>query len=474
VASGDGEDEGDPLRTVSQKRGSGASRPAAAVTVAEAAPPATRLVDEGEIAEGGMSSVHKVRDGLIERHAAMKILADRVHPEARVRFLREAQITGQLDHPNIVPIYDIGQTPDGAPCFTMKLVRGRTLAEVLRGGGGAAGRGARDLEVLLKILVTVCDAVSFAHSRGVIHRDLKPDNVMIGSHGQVYVMDWGCAYVLDDEQLARVPGVDVAERVRCPRVPELEEEGTVIGTAAYMPPEQAWGRTAESGPRSDVFGLGAILYHVLSGAPPHGGAGDAIERAQRCEIAPLAPGKRSPRSLCRIAMKALARDPERRHLTVEALKHDLERVISGGTWVSSETFAPGTEIVREGEPGDAAYIIAAGRCEVSKLEGGQRVVLRHLGPGDVFGEAALFTGEARTATVTAVEETDVSIVSRDALQDELALSSWTAAFVRALAGRFRDIDGRLSDHRRALRALVAEGRLSEAELEALLRSEPER
>jgi serine/threonine-protein kinase len=307
----------------------------------------------------------------------------------------------------------------------------------------------------------------------VIHRDLKPDNIMIGSHGQVYVMDWGCAYVLDDDKLARLPGADLAERVRCPHVPELEAEGTVIGTGPYMPPEQAWGKTSETDPRNDVFALGAILYDLLSGGPPYRAPDrdESVHLAQKCEIPRLRPSKEIPRSLIRIAMKALARDRAARYASVEALKRDLERVIAGGTWVVTEMFPAGTVIVAEGEPGDAAYVIASGHCEVTKNEHGERVVLRQLGPGDVFGETALFSGEPRTATVTAIDDVDTSIVSRDALHDELALSSWTGAFVRALAVRFRDVDGRLSEQRSLHRQLVrdrAEGRITEAELLDLL------
>jgi eukaryotic-like serine/threonine-protein kinase len=417
-----------------------------------------RLVDEGEIARGGMGAVHRVHDVVILRHAAMKVLGGgRDHSDSRVRFLREAQITGQLDHPNIVPVYDLGTVSDGTLCFTMKLVRGQTLTELCR---QRDVHPARWLEHILKIFVKVCDAVSFAHSRGVIHRDLKPDNIMTGTHGQVYVMDWGCAFVIDDAALRRLPGHDLVNRVRCRPDVAIDGHGTIIGTGAYMPPEQAWGRTDEIDARNDVFGLGAVLYEVITGGPPYRAPTptEAVLLAQRGRVPQPAPvAAHVPRALCRIAMKAMAADRDARYQTVDELQAEVERVLAGGSWFASESFDPGQVIVAEGDAAASAYIITSGVCEVSKQEDGRRVVLRRLGPGDVFGETALFTSQPRTATVTALDRVDAMIVTRQALSDELSLDSWTGAFVRTLAERFRDLDGRLSEVRRVHgRTLVRE------------------
>jgi serine/threonine-protein kinase len=421
-------------------------------------PTASRLVDQGEIARGGMGAVHRVHDVVIMREAAMKVLGTGARQQyaARMRFLREAQITGQLDHPNIVPVYDLGTVEDGTLCFTMKLVRGRTLTRLIK---EQSVHPARELERILQILVKVCDAVSFAHSRGVIHRDLKPDNIMIGTHGQVYVMDWGCAHVMDGASLARVPGIDVERRVRAQHATELDEEGTIIGTCAYMPPEQAWGRTSDVGPRNDVFGLGATLYEVIAGKPPYVAATptETVLLAQKYAFAPLPTQPHVPRALSRIALKAMARDPAQRYPTVDALKAELEKVLAGGSWFASQSYAAGDVIVREGDAASSAYILTSGHCEVSKTEAGRRVVLRTLGPGDVFGETALVTAQPRTATVTALDAVDAMIVTREALADELSMDSWTGAFVRALAERFRELDGRLSELRRVHgRTLVRE------------------
>jgi serine/threonine-protein kinase len=410
-----------------------------------------RLVDKGEIARGGMGSVRLVHDTLIRRHTALKLLDGPDRDDGRVRFIREAQIMGQLDHPNIVSVYDLGLTADGVPTFTMKLVVGETLSKHLQENDVAGNE--RALERVLSILVKVCDAVSFAHSRGVVHRDLKPDNIMIGSFGQVYVMDWGCACVLTEEQLARVSNADAEHRVRVDHVPDLDAPGTVIGTGTHMSPEQAWGKTNEVDERTDVFGLGAILYQVLTRVPPYRGRTpvETIRRAQKCEIVEprdRTPRRDLPRALCRIAMKAMTSDPHGRHPSVLAFQEELEQFLRGGSWFATQRFPAGAQIIREGDAAVAAYIITSGQCEVYKTEGGRRVKLRTLGPGDVFGEIALFTGEVRLASVDALEPVTATVITREALADELSMDSWMGAFVRAMAGRFRDLDEKLSALRR--------------------------
>ncbi|HEX4462148.1 MAG TPA: serine/threonine-protein kinase, partial [Polyangia bacterium] len=240
-----------------------------------AAPPSLRgkdrLRDEGEIARGGMGSIRRLYDTELLRHIAMKVLDNELamQPESKERFLDEARITGQLDHPNIVPVHELVLDARGVPSyFTMKLVDGETLTRLI-----AAQKTQRDLERLLEILVKVCDAMAFAHSRGIIHRDLKPDNIMVGSFGQVYVMDWGCAHVSDTERSA------IARRA--------DPEGTVIGTVQYMAPEQAWGQIQKIDQRTDVFAIGGILYKMLTGSPPYPGPiPEALPLAQQRRLKP--------------------------------------------------------------------------------------------------------------------------------------------------------------------------------------------
>jgi eukaryotic-like serine/threonine-protein kinase len=406
------------------------------------------LVDCGLLATGGMSRVHKVYDAALQRHLALKILEAGSLPEAltptaaHLRFREEAQITGQLDHPNIPPVHDLWQDPGGPPCFTMKLVEGQTLTERIN-ATPLAQRADHELERLLDILLVVCDAISFAHSKGVIHRDLKPDNIMVGSYGQVYVMDWGCA-------LATTPGGASGRREPDARA---DDRRTVMGTGAYMAPEQANGEAALIREWTDVYLLGAVLYEILTQQPPHRGrtALESVELARENEIRPpqqVAGEVRLPPELCRVALRALEANPMRRYPTVIALRDDIKQALRRGWWLESARFLPGTIVYHEGDPPDAAYIVLSGHCEAFRTENGRRVTLRTMAPGDSFGEASLVSGRPRSATVVALTDTTATVIDKDCLERALGRDSWLGQFMRALANRFHDLDARLTLMRR--------------------------
>jgi serine/threonine-protein kinase len=261
-------------------------------------PPDARLEIHGEIARGGMGAILEGHDADLGRSVAVKVLLESHagRTELLQRFVEEAQITGQLQHPGVVPVYELGQLTDKRPYFTMKLVKGQTLARLLaeRKPTEPAVSAPSDLPRLLKIFEQVCQAVAYAHDRGVIHRDLKPSNVMVGGFGEVQVMDWGLAKVLHDGSTAgpEAPAEDVTE-IRTARSTgsEAGEEGdtrtgTVLGTTAYMAPEQARGEVHRVDERADVFGLGAILCEILTGRPPFTGSREVVLRkAQEAELA---------------------------------------------------------------------------------------------------------------------------------------------------------------------------------------------
>jgi tetratricopeptide (TPR) repeat protein len=226
------------------------------------------------LGRGGMGEVFRGTDPALGRDLAVKVLRPelRGNTDAEARFQREARLTGALQHPNIVPVHNLGRLPDGRLYYTMKLVRGRTLAEML-----AEGTDPARLPGLLGIFEQVCQAVAYAHSKGVIHRDLKPANVMVGSFGEVQVMDWGLAKVLQGDASTNTPaaqtgaGGDTLRRVW--RIGCTADGGRtgVVGTPAYMPPEQARDGARDVDERADVFGLGAILCEILTGRPPYDG-----------------------------------------------------------------------------------------------------------------------------------------------------------------------------------------------------------
>ncbi len=285
-------------------------------------------------AVGGIGQVWLARDHALGRDVALKELRpDRAAQGAGLRrFLKEAQITGQLEHPGIVPIYELcGRREDRGPFYTMRFVRGRTLGQAVAAYHQKRARGEvspLDLRALLGAFVGVCHAVAYAHSRGVIHRDLKPQNIVLGDYGEVVVLDWGLARVVgeDDESAAPVrvgPGGEAGET----------SQGQVLGTPAYMAPEQAEGRLDRLGPGTDVYGLGAILYEILAGRPPFPGT-ETTEVLRRV-IHDTPPPPRQvvagvPPALEAVCLKALAKQPERRYAAVGELGQDVQR------WLADE------------------------------------------------------------------------------------------------------------------------------------------
>jgi serine/threonine-protein kinase len=385
--------------------------------------------DHGEIGRGGMGKIHFVRDRSLMREMALKTLPPRRGPSTDPvnRFIEEAQITGQLDHPNIVPVHQLGIDEEGGYFFTMKLVRGKTLKNVLD-ELGPRRLSVQNLERIIGIVGKICDALAFAHSRGVIHRDLKPSNIMVGSYGQVYVMDWGLAHL--------------------PDVPRAVHDGKkVLGTPTYMPPEQALGETVDE--RADVYGVGGLLYRALTAQPPHPGETRqaSLFHALTEPVAPpesVTEGELPP-ELCRIAMKALARDPEDRYRDVTSLRADLDAFQHGGGWLATRVFEAGELVIRKGEDAREAFIILEGRCESFEEVDGRRETFRKMGPGEVFGETALLTSHRRTADVRAVTDLRVKVVTRDSLERELERSAWMRALFHSLADRFRDLDAILRE-----------------------------
>ncbi len=253
----------------------------------------------GEIARGGMGAVLLGRDPALGRELAVKVLLPdhRDRPAMVRRFVEEAQIGGQLQHPGVVPVYDVGVFADHRPFFAMKLVRGRTLAALLDERGDPSD----DLPRFVGIFESVCQAVAYAHAHKVIHRDLKPSNVMVGSFGEVQVMDWGLAKVLETGGVAAEPdSAPGGSTARHARQADASRDGSVMGTAAYMAPEQARGEVDRLDERCDVFALGGMLCEILTGRPPFaapsrseslrlaaaGDTSDALARLDSCGADP--------------------------------------------------------------------------------------------------------------------------------------------------------------------------------------------
>jgi len=294
----------------------------------------TKYIYEKELGRGGMGAVFSTVDQDVRRKVAMKVMLPSAarSPAHIKRFLEEAQITGQLEHPNIVPVHEIGIDDESKIYFTMKLVRGENLESIIEKiAGGDAGYAQKySLGVLLQLFMKVCDAIAYAHSKGVLHRDLKPENIMVGDFGEVLVMDWGLAKVMGREDMHAPADASAADQASALRT----MEGQVMGTPSYMSPEQAQGKISELDERSDIFSLGGILYKILTYHAPYKGknAREALEKARKRLLQPpdvRAPKNLIPPELNAICMKAMAREKNERYASAEELKNDIQRYLDG-------------------------------------------------------------------------------------------------------------------------------------------------
>jgi serine/threonine-protein kinase len=290
-------------------------------------------------ARGGLGAVFVALDDELHREVALKQILD-AHaddPASRARFVREAEITGGLEHPGIVPVYGLGAYADGRPFYAMRFIRGDSLKEAIdafradQALKNDPGRRSLELHKLLRRFTDVCNAIEYAHSRGVLHRDIKPGNIIVGKHGETLVVDWGLAKATGRAE----PGADSGERTLVPLSASGSAEtlpGSALGTPAYMSPEQAEGDLEHLGPRSDVYSLGSTLYCLLTGKPPfEGEIADVIRGVQRGAFRP--PREVEPsidRALEAVCLKAMGLKPADRYATPRALAEDIER------WMADE------------------------------------------------------------------------------------------------------------------------------------------
>jgi eukaryotic-like serine/threonine-protein kinase len=305
-------------------------------------------------AKGGLGAVFVALDEELNREVALKQILDRHadDPTSRARFVLEAEITGGLEHPGIVPVYGLGAYADGRPYYAMRFIRGDSLKEAINAfhsptgppppAGGGSGSRQLGLRKLLRSFTDVCNAIEYAHSRGVLHRDIKPSNVIVGKHGETLVVDWGLA-----KAVGRVDaGATRDERALAPSsLTGLSETlpGSALGTPAYMSPEQAAGKLDQLGPRSDVYSLGATLYCLLTGRPPF--LGDDAELLLRQVQMGRFPSARAldpsiDQALDAISLKATAKHPEDRYASCRELAGDIERWLADEPVLAHRESAP--------------------------------------------------------------------------------------------------------------------------------------
>ncbi len=303
---------------------------------------------------GGIGIVSVAMDSELHREVALKQIQPRHadDPASRARFLIEAEVTGRLEHPGVVPVYGLGTNPQGRPFYAMRFVRGQSLKEAIDGFHQADRRPGRDpaertlaLRQLLRRFVDVCNAIAYAHSRGVIHRDLKPANILLGPYGETLVVDWGLAKVVGRDDPTPQPAGEMTLRPESHSSRSETMAGTAIGTPLFMSPEQAEGRLAQIGPASDIYSLGATLYGLVTGKNPVEdlvGVEEIVARVRRGAIAvPRQVNPGVPPALEAIILKAMALRPADRYQSAHALAEEVER------WLADEPVTARREPVWE-------------------------------------------------------------------------------------------------------------------------------
>jgi WD40 repeat protein len=370
-----------------------------------------------ELGRGAQAVVYLALDRQLGREIAFKQLMAGGPRDAEKRFLREARVAGQLEHPGIVPVYEVGRRSDGSLYYAQRLVRGHTLAVALK-----AATSLRDRLKLLSPFVQLCQAVAYAHQRGVVHRDLKPDNVMLGEFGETIVLDWGLAKLAGKDDLT-------GDKLRAPTPGERfdgTQEGDVLGTPAYMSPEQALGNLDKVDEQSDVYSLGAVLYEILTGKPPfqEKNAVQLLIRIAKDKVAPpQSHDPAIPRDLSLICERCLERNKQRRYPKARDVAADIEAFRSGGR-VSGVEYSS-MQLARRWLTRNLPVAIAALVALVLLAAAGAKILLENNQARAYLAEALL---EKSDSAARAQEWTRASAYAAAArVQDDTAEARWRTA-----------------------------------------------
>ncbi len=376
-----------------------------------------------KISSGGMGNILYVYDKDLQRHSILKVILPKHKGNSSLikSFIKEARITGQLEHPNIIPVHDLGFLPGYGIYFTMNFIKGESLLEIIQKleKEDREYKDNYDVFILLNIFRKVCDAVSYSHSKNIIHRDIKPANIMVGHFGEVLLMDWGLAKTNRPNRKSTSSIKPIKSKLIDKHSPTTTRFGVVKGTPAYMPPEQAIGDTVSIDQYSDIFLLGATLYHMLTLEPPYTGAdvNKILYKAQKREFVPpeelLFKNHQLTKDLCRIIKKAMAFDKLDRYQNVKEMTDEIDDLLRGKMTINNQTFKNGEFLLKEREIGNNCYIIQSGDVEVFKGKGKKRVTLGHLSEGDIVGEMALITNSPRTVSAVATSDAEVLVLTRD-------------------------------------------------------------
>jgi serine/threonine protein kinase/formylglycine-generating enzyme required for sulfatase activity len=394
-----------------------------------------------KLGKGSFGEVHAAHDTLLGREVAIKSLKEHFRGDDEVvdRFLKEARGTAQLEHPNIMPVHEVGMTGELGIYFTMKKIDGEDLKEILDKlqANPASYEETYSLNVLLEVFLSVCNGISFAHSKGVIHRDLKPANIMIGEFGEVLILDWG---------LVTQVGMDEASTGAIQlRMDEFDEgsqtlDGAISGTPNYMPPEQAEGRISDIDFQSDIYSLGAILYHILTHVPPFERTQlhKLLENVKNSNFKPprqRCPELKIPRELEAICLKAMSRHPLNRYRSVELMAQDVRHYINHFE-VSAYKAPRGVRWWKtcKRNPVKSSVVAAAmmvlllvGGAQRAMLHGSYKTNLRH---AEEFRLSAARKAEVAMASYDQLQKICVTARSRSESPEEIAIRKTFEGLVR--------------------------------------------
>ncbi len=401
-----------------------------------------------KLAQGGMGAIYRVYDRDFKRGNVLKVILPKIMASRQMflSFIEEARITGQLEHPNIIPVHDLGVMDNEMLYFSMKEIQGESLDKILKRIRADEADIVEKYSIynLLVLFRKVCDALAYAHSREIIHRDLKPENIMVGNYGEVLVVDWGLARRMSEQDVTmNSPEEDVDPLSESIGDLTRTRYGMIKGTPAFMPPEQAKGQVEEIDKRTDIFLLGSTLYAIATLSAPFLGE-DVYEILENAENSIFehpkerAPKRDLPPELCRIILKAMEPEPGDRYQHVEDIIEDIDDLLEGRTSSEQLSFKPGEFIMKEGDSGIEAYVILTGNVEVLKLVDGNYVKLVELGEGASVGEMAMISNDPRSASVRALTNTQVVVITEDLIQRGLdKLPPWMGNVVQALVQRLR-------------------------------------
>lgn len=406
-----------------------------------------------EYFEGGLSLVSKSFDQWLNRVVAIKVLKQKyIENEAMIEtFLNEAKLIGYLDHPGIISIYDVFMQSNVNPCYAMEFIKGQHLEDYIHELTRSCDTNddqciAIPLTESLRIFDRICETMAYAHDRGVIHLDLKPENIVIGEYGEVLIIDWGSALLYDPE-----PYLQYMKRqtVNDASVSFFSHIKTSPATASpmYMSPEQTKQPRETLAPPSDIFSAGVVFYQMLTGVMPFTGAelNEVWEKIQSYHPRPVhAVNSNIPLYLSQICSKMIEKTPDLRYRSFHDVLDDLNELRNSGCLFDTKHYKTGDVIFCEGDEGTYAFIILSGKVDISKAVDGRQVSLAELGRDEIVGELAIFSDEPRSATVTAIEPTIIRIMKKKEIDGELEkLAPWVGGMISGLSDRFIELNERL-------------------------------